>query len=266
MYTFTLTGNESVLSAKIYPPIVLDSKKTYAIGLIDFVTYNTIPNVDSTNNKFYIDSHTITLADGCYEISDIERFIIKSIDEENYILKKEQKKDRTNQIKKTPPPPPVDQAKPNVNHQEKLDEKETYIIMRSNRNTLRYEIKSNKAIHFEKPESIAGLLGFERKTLSPNKWHISSSPVNISKVNSICVDCNLIKNSYKNNTSVHILHMFYPNVPSGYRIIEKVQNVIYLPINTNYIDEVILKIIDQDGDLINFQGEVITVRVHLKEL
>nr|CAH7767387.1 unnamed protein product [Callosobruchus chinensis] len=145
MYTFTLTGNESVLSAKIYLPIVLDNKKTYAIGLIDFVTYNPIPNVDYTNNKFYINSHTIALPDGCYEISDIERFIIKSIDEKNYILKKEQQKDRTNQIKKAP----VDQAKPNVN-QEKLDEKETYIIMRSNRNTLRYEIKSNKAIHFEK--------------------------------------------------------------------------------------------------------------------
>nr|CAH7715705.1 unnamed protein product [Callosobruchus chinensis] len=79
-----------------HKPDILDNKKTYEIGLIDFVTYNTIPNVDSTNNKFYINSHTIALPDGCYEISDIERFIIKSIDEKNYILKKEQQKDRTN--------------------------------------------------------------------------------------------------------------------------------------------------------------------------
>nr|CAI5849262.1 unnamed protein product [Callosobruchus analis] len=264
MYTFTLSGTESVLSAKIYPPIVLDNTKTYAIGLIDFLTYNSIPNVDSTNNKFYIDNHTITIPDGSYEIIDIERFILKSIDEKNSILKREHQKvnrNQTNQIKKTP----VDQAKQNVN-QEKLDEKETYLIMRLNRNTLRYEIKSNKPIHFEKPESIAGLLGFERKTLAPDNWHIFSSTVNISKVNSICVECNLIKNSYKNNISVHILHMFHSNVPSGYRIIEKVQNVIYLPINTNYIDEIILKIIDQNGDLINFQREVITARVHLKEV
>nr|CAI5829840.1 unnamed protein product [Callosobruchus analis] len=271
MYTFTLSGTESVLSAKIYPPIVLHNKKTYAIGLIDFVTYNSIPNVDSTNNKFYINSHTTTIPDGSYEIIDIERFILKSIGEKNDVLNREHQKvnrNQTNQIKKTPvyqTKQNVDQAKQNVN-QEKLDEKETYLIMRLNRNTLRYEIKSNKSIHFDKPESIAGLLGFERKTLSPNNWHISSSPINISEVNSICVECNRIKNSYQNNTSVHVLHTFHPNVPSGYRIIEKVQNVIYLPINTNYIDEIIPKIIDRDGDLINFQREVITVRVHLKEV
>nr|CAI5858937.1 unnamed protein product [Callosobruchus analis] len=79
----------------------------------DTLAYYSIPNVDSTNIKFYIDNHTITIPDGSYEIIDIERFILKSIDEKNYILKREHQKvnrNQTNQIKKTP----VDQAKQNV--------------------------------------------------------------------------------------------------------------------------------------------------------
>lgn len=65
---------------------------------------------------------------------------------------------------------------------------------------------------------------------------------------------------------MHILHMFYPTVPPGYKIIEVPSNVIYLPTNIKYIDEIILKIIDQDGNLINFKKEFVTVRLHLKTL
>lgn len=109
-------------------------------------------------------------------------------------------------------------------------------------------------------------IGFENKQLSANKKHISDYPINISKVNSIGVECNLIIDSYSNDTKGHLLHMFFPNVPSGYRIVEKVSNVIYLPINTRYIDEIIFKIVDQDGNLVNFNKEVVTIRLHLKEL
>lgn len=60
--------------------------------------------------------------------------------------------------------------------------------------------------------------------------------------------------------------MLHRNVTSGYRIIEKVSNVIYLRINTNYIEEIILKIKDQDENLINFQNETITISIILKKL
>ena len=57
--------------------------------------------------------------------------------------------------------------------------------------------------------------------------------------------------------------MFYPTVPPGYKIVETPSNVIYLPINTRYLDEVIIKITDQDGNLFNFNRELITIGVHL---
>nr|CAI5866039.1 unnamed protein product [Callosobruchus analis] len=51
-----------------------DPEKSYALGLIDFVTFNTIPNVDETNNKFFINNTDhIVIPVGSYEIVDIQR-------------------------------------------------------------------------------------------------------------------------------------------------------------------------------------------------
>ena len=52
--------------------------------------------------------------------------------------------------------------------------------------------------------------------------------------------------------------MFYPVTPPGFKIVKKPTNVIYLLINTRYIDNILLKITDQDGKLVNFRNELIT--------
>lgn len=138
--------------------------------------------------------------------------------------------------------------------------------MEANHNTLQCEIKCNKKIDFSKKNSIGNLLGFGKKQLEPNKKHISEHPVDIFKVNSICVECNLVTNSYNNGELVHIIHLFYPTVPPGFKIVEKPSNVIYLPISTRYIDEIVLKITDQEGKLVNFRNELVTIRLHLKRI
>lgn len=50
--TLTLTGNSSQLQTQYFPSIDL-SDGNYVCGLIDFQTFNSIPNVDETNNLFY---------------------------------------------------------------------------------------------------------------------------------------------------------------------------------------------------------------------
>ena len=99
-----------------------------------------------------------------------------------------------------------------------------------------------------------------------NERHISEHPVDILKVNAIKVDCNLTTGSYNNGDLGHTIHEFFPAVGAGYKIIESPQNIIYLPIiKTPEINRIIVSLVDQDGDLINFREEVITVRLHLKE-
>lgn len=256
-YIFTLSGNDSVLTTQIHPAIELDPKKTFVLGFIAFFSYNSIPNVDSSNNKFYYEDGMIELPEGAYELHDIEKNL------QNRIADLENKKIK--QMKKR-------QESSSSNSGRALQEDKTLkftptsLSVKANNNTLRCEIKCNKNIDFSKEGTIGSLLGFKKQFLSKFQKHISEEPVNIFTINSIQIECNLIANSYSNNSQVHILHSFYPSAPPGFKIIEQPGNIIYLPINTRFISEIVLKISDQYGKLINFKKELITVRLHLKEL
>src|SRR5436190_4167035 len=141
----------------------------------------------------------------------------------------------------------------------------TQLEITANNNTLKCEITSNKEIDFDPSDSLGSILGFKPQKLKANILHKSDNPVSIIRVNAICIECSLTTNSYSNNKNVHILHEFFPRVPPGFKIIESPNQIIYLPINAQVINNITLKIVDQDGNLINFRGEVITVRLHLKK-
>ena len=86
------------------------------------------------------------------------------------------------------------------------------------------------------------------------------------KSNSLRVECNIIDCSYVNGKKGYTIHEFFPVVPAGYKIVEILSEMIYLPIRSHMIDNIQIRIIDQDGDLIDFWGEDITVSLHLKSL
>lgn len=52
------------------------------------------------------------------------------------------------------------------------------------------------------------------------------------------------------------LHSFYPTVELGFKIIEKPSNVIYLPVNVQRLDNITLSIVGQNGDTVDFRGEI----------
>ena len=221
--TLTLTANQSVFTSNYFPPI--DLKGDYVCGLIDFQTYNSIPNIDESNNKFHIENDVIEIPTGSYEISDIEKCIQLEIRKRNIPA-------------------------------------EVYI--RPNNNTLQVEIKSTANIFFDKNGTIGTLLGFSSRRLEANVLHVSDLPVDIIKVNVIRIECNIISGSYINNEAVHTLHEFSPTVGPGYKIIETPKNVIYFPVIVNRLSSVTIKLVDQNGDIVNFRGENITLRLHLK--
>src|SRR5436190_9251624 len=78
--TFTLTGNSSVLSVNHFPAIDLNDDD-YELGLANFETYHTIPNVNSSNNKFYFDKNDkkITIPEGTYEIDAINEYLKRTL-------------------------------------------------------------------------------------------------------------------------------------------------------------------------------------------
>jgi hypothetical protein len=238
--TFNLSGTSSVLYHNCNPPIELEDN--YVLGLVNLLTFNSFPNIDSSNNKFYFmlengRKASIEIPEGSYEIDNINTYLntelVKVVERENQI--------KNNQIFLPPS-----------------------LLIHGNNNTLKCEIKCTLDIDFSKNDSIASLLGFTPKKLKRNRTYTSDFPCKILSLNTLCVECNIVSNSYRNGKEVHVIHQFFPSVPPGYKIIETPSNVIYLPINTKQIDEIVIKITDEKGKLVNFRGEDVTVILNLK--
>lgn len=224
--TLTLSGKHSILQAQYYPQIELHPQKNYVIGLVELHTFNSIPNIDKTNNKFYVKNcEPIVIPEGSYEIEDIHTYL-----------------------------------------SEQLSKKNVTLDLKPNNNTLRSIIHCTEDIDFQPVDCIGRLLGFKPQTLVANETHHSDLPVSILKVNSLRVECNITTGSYINEKKDHCIHEFFPAVPPGYKIIEVPLTVIYLPVSAKIIDNLQLRIVDQDGNLVNFRGEEITIRLHLKSI
>ena len=58
-FTLTLSENLSVLETQYFPQIELSPNKNYVLGLVEFLTFNSMPNVDISQNKFYVDKEEI---------------------------------------------------------------------------------------------------------------------------------------------------------------------------------------------------------------
>lgn len=256
--TFSFVGNDSTLSQSYYPPIELDEQKEYSLALVSLFTYNTIPNIDTGCNKFYyrtskdmddpLGAKVIELPTGSYEIRDIESYIQKQMaaDGDTESVDKAVA-DRHFTLQNSDSPLPN-------------------LIMRANSNTLKIEMLSSYAIDFTPADSIARLLGFSAQLLNEGKMVCSDLPVDIISVSSIRVECSLTSGAYYDGQLSHTIYEFSPNVEPGFAIYIEPQNVCYLPINVRKsIDNITLRLISQSGELVNFQGEKILIRLELKQ-
>ena len=219
--TLTLSGTSSILETHYFPPIELSPNQNYALGLVEFLTFISIPNVDMGKNKFYVDNKEYTIPTGSYEINDIQRYLQKVLVNEGI-----------------------------------------EVHIKPNNNTLKSEIFCNRDINFEPEDSIGRLLGFSPRRLKAKKLYESDQPVSIIKVHSLRVECSITTGAYINGQKVHTIQEFFP----GYKIVEVPSHVIYIPVAVQTIDHIQLRIVDQDGHLVNFRGEVITTRLHVRSM
>lgn len=243
--TLTLSGKSSTLSVNYFPALDL-SDGDYELGLTHFETYNTIPNVDSTNNKFYFDDNDeeITIPVGTYELKAIARHLKKAV------LRKRR---------------PKTSEEDDFGSAEEDDKTERLFVLRANENTMRCELWSAYRVNFAKPNTVGSLLGFSSdRVLKPRRWYESDKPVNIMFINVIRVECNITAGAYSNDKPAHIIHEFAPNVAPGYKLTEKPTQIIYLPVITKYVTEITVRIVDQNDRPINFRGEEITIRLHVR--
>lgn len=221
---FCLNGHGSTISCEVFPPFDV-SNGDWEVGLVDLSTYNSIPNIEKdVNDKFYYGD------DG--EIT---------IPEGSYEIE--------------------DLEKFIKSHLKKLS---VSFKLSANNNTLLAEMKCSEDVHFEKENTFATLLGYKREVYPKNTSHSSTNPINIIKVNSLRVDCNIARGSFQNGVEGHTIHEFYPTVEPGYKILVVPNPIIYLPVNVQRVNTITIQLRDQNGVLVNLRNEGVSLRLHLR--
>ena len=224
----------------INPPIELKSND-YSLALLNLEVYYSFPNIKATNNtlKYYSKKlkqwKTISLPTGAYNIGDISVSIgaetLKNGDALNIITLK----------------PLTAESKCEM------------------------KLKDGIAVDFNVTNSINTVLGFEKRIYGDPASVVaqvftSEHNVDIIDINSIYVNCDLIKNSYDNGKISTSIYTFFPVVPPNFKIIERPSPPIYLPLNNSSISSMTVWLTNEAGEVINFRGETITIRFYLQKL
>ena len=85
------------------------------------------------------------------------------------------------------------------------------------------------------------------------------------QVNTIMVNLDIVTNSYINGTTAPVIYNFFPNVSPGVKIFQSPINLVYLPITVDTINRIKVRLTDQNHTPLDFRGEELTIRFHLRE-
>lgn len=229
--TLTLHDTTSEVTSSFFPPIEFTGAPE--VALLGFYGCNSIPNIDKSNNTFTLINTNNELLENNIEIK---------VPEGTYELE-----DISKYL------------------EERLQSYKISFMLKANKNTLKSELKCSRQIDFSVENSIGGILGFHRKILDANKIHISDQVANINNLTSIKINCNAAYGAFDNGIPSHTVHEFNPGVAAGYRIVENPKNLIYYPLISNQLYSITVKITDQDDKAINFRGEPVTIRLHIRD-
>ena len=229
---FTIICNESKHSERLEQPIILDNNKNYNVSLIFFTVYNTIKNITSTNNSFHYQEKgkewkTVKLREGSYEIDNLNTEIQKITGLDENVFR-------------------------------------FGAIQYLNRAELRIGKDSGLKVKFDSA-SFGSILGFDNVIY--DKTTTAQKRADITKISTINIKTNLIDGGYIGNKRNNILHTIPTfTVPVGYKIIEKPNYPIKVPLAKKIIDVISIEIVDEDGKLIDFSGEEITIKINIEQV
>ena len=243
--TFILSGNTTDFTTYISPQIQFYPNKQYEAALLSVDTYNSIPNITDENNKFTYSNDkgitwkTLTLSKGSYELQAINDEI---------------------------------QRQMIINGDYDSMKNEYYITISANVSELKSIINiTNESylVDFRIEKSIGPTLGFPSTSSRIGYgYNKSEEIVNITKVNSVLINVDIISGSYVNGNQSPVIYSFNPNkVSPGYKIDERPNpKLIYYPVNRLGINSIRVWLTDQNNNPIDLRGETVTVTLHLREV
>lgn len=244
MKTLILSSNTTDFTTSFSNPIQLNQNNQYEAALLSIDTYNSIPNITDTNNKFMYSNDkgitwkTLTLSKGSYELQAINDEI---------------------------------QRQMIINGDYDSEKNEYYIIISANTSELKsiINITNESYLVAFRENSIGPILGFPSPfSLIGYGYNKSQEIVNITKVNLVLINTDIISGSYVNGNQSPVIYSFNPNkVSPGYKLDERPNpKLIYYPVNSLSINSIRIWLTDQNNNPIDLRGETVTVTVHLREV
>lgn len=252
-----INSTKSFFTTNFPIPLELNESFNYKVALQWFSVYNTIFNVTNKNNQFMFDNKIYKIKPGSYEIKDI-------LSEMNALIKPD-----------------------------KID-----FSIKINYGKLQIN-SSTKTLSFNTDYSLAEILGFEKTqdltsvamanvpqatvNLPQATGNLQKAPIlgsnkiDVSNINSINILCDLVQNSYianetggsENSLAIqkNLLYTFpYGTVLMGFRIVQSPNPIIYLPMTRKNISSISFQITDQDGNLLDFNNEKISLALHIEQV
>lgn len=236
-----LSENSSDFTTFLDPAIEFDDNMNYEAALAHLETYNSIPNITETNNVFQYSTDkglswkSIYLPTDAYEYDQIAAEIQRQM---------------------------VINGDCDTTNENDINFYITFGIIRLS-SVIEIKHESYK-VNFDCENSIGYTLGFNKETLGLGT-HKSPNIVQITSINSLLVNVDFISGTYVNNKKSSTLYSFYPKVAPGYKIITEPNHLFYLPVTAKKLNSIRLWITDQNGKVINLQGEILTVTIYIRE-
>jgi hypothetical protein len=297
--SITFTGKQSTLESVFFPPVDLEGE--YQIGFVDFQSYNSIYNVNKPDNVLYYHepleykdtpSGSLSLTELNEKLGEKfkTRFNFNSKTKKvnttggNYhVLKKKGLMNKLNEVRSDTEKLDINEniwyadlsdvksiEIPEGNYEISEIEKEVQktvpdFKLVANNVLMKCSLTSSKVFNFVKGGLGSHMLGFTKFT-EPDIEKLAHYNININNVNVIRIKCNIASGSFLNGRPDHTIHSFFPLVPPGYKLVEVPKNIIYFPINVRTLDVVTVTIVDQNDKAIDFHGEEITLRCHIRKV
>ena len=240
----TVSGTNSRLFTRFSPPMVFDpdANSGYEIALCRLETYFCFQNIDEWNNALCVTIDggqkwtDLKIPVGCYDVTGINEALQLLLGE--------------------------------VSKNDVQEKKQPYIVLTGNRNTSKcvLEIANHKTIiNFDVKNSIRSVLGFEAKKYVGGKRYESENKVNIVRIQSILVHCDVINSSRVNGVPAPVIYNFSPNVAPAEKIVCQPKHLMYVPLSLSVISSMTAWITDQEGRTLDLHGERLTLAFHIRK-
>ena len=234
------TSRKTSFDTKFETPLELNPNRSYEVALQYFSTSNFLTNITAENNRFVYSNDggknwlTITLESGAYEISILNSEIRRQIT---------QSSGATSQVNAI----------------------EIGIILSTFKSFINITSPTLQ-VDFTKTKTFRDMLGFKSQILKQG-YNISNDTVQITTTSAILIHCDIVSGSYINGKEGNVLYSFPAyTVPVGAKINVMVASLLYLPINRTTISNIYFQITDEEGRVLDFKNEEISIAIHVRQV